>query len=116
LAAALARLDTEDQLVEVANSSHSNLVRRFLGPLRKDPVSDLTPGPGRGRGRGLFGNSQVWVTETGGTTARGLLSSEEQPDRWTLPDTKTARPVEVKVGDRRVRLATRIPAVARRAL
>jgi hypothetical protein len=116
LAAALARLDAGDQLVEVANSSHSNLVRRFVGPLRQDPVSDLTPGPGRGRGRGLFGNSQVWVTETGGTTARGLLSSEAQPDRWTLPDTKTARPVEVKVGDRRVRLAARRPAVARRAL
>ena len=116
LAAAFARLDAEDQLVEVPDSSHSNLVRQFPGPLRQDPLADLTPGPGRGRGRGLFGNSQVWVTETGAATARRLLSSGAQSDRWALPEVGAVRPVEVAVGDRQVRLAARVLATARRAL
>ena len=70
LSTTLARLDAEDQVVHDAGITNSDLVRRFLGPLRKDPLLDLIPGPGRGRGRGLFGNSQVWVTETGAATAR----------------------------------------------
>lgn len=116
LAAAFARLDAEDQLVEVPDSSHSNLVRQFPGPLRHGPLADLTPAPGRGRGRGLFGNSQVWVTETGAATARRLLSSGAQSDRWSLPEAGAVRPVEVAVGDRQVRLAARVLATARRAL
>jgi hypothetical protein len=116
LAAAFARLDAEDQLVEVPYNTHSNLVGRFPGPLRLDPLADLTPGPGRGRGRGLFGNSQVWVTETGAANAHRLLSSEVRSDRWALPEVGAVRSVEVEVGDRRVRLAARVPATVRRAL
>jgi len=116
LTTALARLDAEDQVVDDASSAHSDLVRRFLGPLRKDPLVDLTAGPGRGRGRGLFGNSQVWVTESGAATARQLLTSEARPDRWTLPRVGSARVLDVAVGDRQVRLAARVPATARRAL
>ena len=116
LTAALARLDAEDQEVDDAGSAHSDLVRRFLGPLRQDPLVDLIPGAGRGRGRGLFGNSQVWVTETGAATARRVLSSEAQPEGWTLPDVRATRPLEVGVGDRKLRLAARVPATARRAL
>jgi hypothetical protein len=109
LAAALARLDAEDQITGNASSEHSDLVRRFLGPLRKDPLAELAPAPGREPGRGLFGNSQVWVTETGADAIRRLLFARRQPDRWTLPDVADARPVEVVVGDRRLRLAGRIP-------
>ena len=64
LTATLARLDAEDQVVSDMGHTHSDLVRRFLGPLREDPLVELAPGPGRGRGRGLFSNSQVWVTES----------------------------------------------------
>jgi hypothetical protein len=113
LAETLAELDAEDQVAY--DATHSGLVRRFLGPLREDPVAELSPGPGRGRGRGLFGNSQVWVTETGAATARRLLSAERQPKRWTLPHAPATRPVEVEVGDRRLRLAGRVPTSARRA-
>jgi hypothetical protein len=112
LTAAFARLDAEDQEVEDAASTQSDLVRRFLGPLRQDPLVDLVPGPGRGRGRGLFGNSQVWVTESGATTAREMLSSEAQPRSWTLPDVGAARPLQVTIGDRELRLAGRVPAGA----
>jgi hypothetical protein len=113
LTASLSRLDAEDQLAH--DVTHSGLVRRFLGPLRKDPLVDLTLGPGRGRGRGLFGNSQVWVTETGAAAARRLLSVEGEPERWTLPHAGETRPTEVEMGDRRLRLAGRVPTSARRA-
>jgi hypothetical protein len=109
LTVTLARLDAEDQITGKASTEHSDLVRRFLGPLRKDPLTELVPAPGRESGRGLFGNSQVWVTETGADAIRRLLFARRQPDRWTLPDVAGARPIEVVVGDRRLRLAGRLP-------
>ena len=115
LSTTLARLDAEDQVVHDAGITNSDLVRRFLGPLRKNPLLDLIPGPGRGRGRGLFGNSQVWVTETGAATARELLSAGGQPGVWRLPDVAAARAIEVTVGDRWLRLAGRVPGSAEEA-
>jgi hypothetical protein len=114
LRATLARLDAEDQVVQEKSLSHSDLVRRFLGPLREDPLVELTPGPGRGRGRGLFGNSQVWVTESAASSARQLLLGDKRSDRWTLPDAVAARPIEIEVGDRRLRLAARLPTKAQK--
>jgi hypothetical protein len=108
----LYRLDAEDQVAQDITGSPSDLVRRFLGPLREDPLAELVPGPGRGRGRGLFGNSQVWVTETAGATARRLLSAGGKSGGWTLPKVLAARPIEVAVGDLRIRLAVRVPAAA----
>ena len=110
--ATLAQLDAEDQVVQDKSLTHSDLVRRFLGPLREDPLVELKPGPGRGRGRGLFGNSQVWVSESPASTAHRLLSAEVHPDGWALPNVVAARPIEIEVGDRRVRLAARVPANA----
>jgi hypothetical protein len=106
----LYRLDAEDQVAQDVTGVQSDLVGRFLGPLREDPLAELVPGPGRGRGRGLFGNSQVWVTETARSTAHRLLSAEGKPGGWTLPKVLAARPIEVAVGDRRLRLAVRVPA------
>jgi hypothetical protein len=114
LTATLIQLDAEDQAVHNTRHTHSDLVRRFLGPLREDPLVELAPGPGRGRGRGLFSNSQVWVTESAASTARQLLSGVGRSDRWTLPIAVAARPIEIKVGDRRLRLAARVPARAQK--
>jgi hypothetical protein len=114
LTTTLARLDSDDQ--HVHDATHSGLVRRFPGPLRADPLAELLPGPGRGRGRGLFGNSEVWVTETGAAMARGLLSAGGRSGGWTLPKVRAALPLEVAVGDRRLRLAARVPTTGRRAL
>ena len=114
LIATLNRLDAEDQVTDDAGSTHSDLARRFVGPLREDPLAELMPAAGRGRGRGLFGSSQVWVTESPAPTARRLLSAEARPDRWTLPPVAAARPIEVEVGGRRLRLAVRVPAEAQR--
>jgi hypothetical protein len=114
LTATLIQLDAEDQAVHNTRHTHSDLVRRFLGPLREDPLVELAPGPGRGRGRGLFSNSQVWVTESAASTARQLLSGVGRSDRWTLPSAVAARPIEIKVGDRRLRLAARVAAKAQK--
>jgi hypothetical protein len=114
LTATLTQLDAEDQAVHNTRHTHSDLVRRFLGPLRADPLVELAPGPGRGRGRGLFSNSQVWVTESAASTARQLFSGVGRSDRWTLPIAVAARPIEIKVGDRRLRLAARVPAKAQK--
>jgi hypothetical protein len=114
LTATLTQLDAEDQVIHHARDTHSDLVRRFLGPLREDPLVELAPGPGRGRGRGLFSNSQVWVTESAASTARQLLSGVGRSDHWTLPVAVAARQIEIEVGDRRLRLAARVPANAQK--
>jgi hypothetical protein len=114
LTATLTQLDAEDQVVYNTRHTHSDLVRRFLGPLREDPLVELAPGPGRGRGRGLFSNSQVWVTESAASTARQLLSGVGRSDRWMLPVAAAARPIEIKVGDRVLRLAARVPTKAQK--
>ena len=88
----LARLDAEDQVAH--DATHSGLVRRFLGPLREDPL---------------------WVSETGAATARRLLSGRGQSGDWTLPHAAATRPIEVVVGNRQLRLAARVPTRARRA-
>ena len=111
----LFRLDLEDHVVQVARGAQSDLIHRFPGPLREDPLVELAPAPGRGRGRGLFGNSQVWVTETPASTARQLLSAGGKSAGWTLPKVLAARPMEVSAGDRRLRLAVRVPATAEKA-
>jgi hypothetical protein len=110
--ATLARLDVEDQTEQIPDHGRAALVRRFLGPLRRDPVRELVPGPGRERGRGLFGNSEVWVTETAAAAVQRLLHAADQSG-WTLPRVAAARSVEFEVGDRRVRLACRVPASAK---
>lgn len=107
----LYRLDVEDGVVHAAAGAPSDLVRRFPGPLREDPLVELVPTPGRGRGRGLFGNSQVWVTETPGAAARRLLSARgKSGGGWTLPEVVATRSIEVVVGAKRLRLAVRVPA------
>jgi hypothetical protein len=112
LRATLSELDAEDQVVQGRSFTHSDLVRRFLGPLREDPLVELAPGRGGGRGRGLFGNSQVWVTESAAPTAHRLLSKRAPSGGWTLPNGAAMRPIEVTVGDRPLRIAARTPARA----
>jgi hypothetical protein len=105
----LARIDAEDQVVRSSDPQREALLRKFLGPVREDPLVELELGPGRARGRGLFGNSQVWVTETAAATARRLVAAKTQPQRWTLPEAGATGVVDVKVGNRRLRLAGRLP-------
>jgi len=69
LATALRRLEQEDDVTSVSE----DLAARFPPPGQLDPANELGAAlPDRG-GRGLFGNSEVWVTETPSRTATAIL-------------------------------------------
>ncbi|HEY6502325.1 MAG TPA: hypothetical protein VIZ20_23050 [Streptosporangiaceae bacterium] len=76
LTAALHRIEDTDDVTSVS----SDLASRFPPPDRADPVAELGQMlPGRG-GRGLFGNSDVWITETPSRAAAKILNQRpEQP-------------------------------------
>jgi len=76
LTAALHRIEDADDVTSVS----ADLASRFPPPDRADPVAELGQMlPGRG-GRGLFGNSDVWITEAPSRTAARILNQrQEQP-------------------------------------
>ena len=75
LATALRQIEADDDVT----AASGNLARRFAPPERTDPAREL----GRllkGRaGRGLFGNSEVWVTEAMSPVAATILRSPPAP-------------------------------------
>ncbi|GAA2153265.1 hypothetical protein GCM10009760_50790 [Kitasatospora kazusensis] len=86
LVAALRRIETDDD----TTSASADLAARFPPPERADP-SDELGGTLSGRaGRGLFGNSQVWISEAPLPPAAKVLSAPgEQPPpgtRWIEED------------------------------
>jgi len=77
LAMALGRIEKDDDVTAVSQ----DLAGRFPPPDRVDPANELGQAlPGRA-GRGLFGNSDVWVTETPSPIAARILN----PRRDTPP-------------------------------
>ncbi len=75
LAATLRRLEQEDDATAVS----ADLAARFRPPGQLDPANELGAAlPDRG-GRGLFGNSEVWVTETPSPTAITVLRERAGP-------------------------------------
>jgi hypothetical protein len=76
MALALRRIEQDDD----ATAASQDLAARFPPPDRPDPANELGQAlPGRA-GRGLFGNSDVWVTETPSRTATALLGQRlERP-------------------------------------
>jgi hypothetical protein len=70
LALALRRIEADDD----RTAASQDLASRFPPPDQQDPASELGQSlPGRA-GRGLFGNSEVWVTETPSGRAAALLA------------------------------------------
>ena len=70
LAVALGRIEKDDDVTAVSQ----DLAGRFPPPDRVDPANELGQAlPGRA-GRGLFGNSDVWVTETPSPIAARILN------------------------------------------
>ena len=114
LTATLAQLDAEDQVVHNARHTHSDLVRRFLGPLREDPLVELAPGPGVGGVGACSAIPRYGSLSLQRPPPAELLSGAGRSDRWTLPVAVAARPIEIRVGDRRLRLAARVPAKAQK--
>jgi hypothetical protein len=70
LASALRRIEAEDDATAVSR----DLAARFPPPERADPAMELGGALTGRAGRGLFGNSEVWVTETLSQTAAVILA------------------------------------------
>ena len=75
MALALRRIELDDD----ATAASQDLAARFPPPDRPDPANELGQAlPGRA-GRGLFGNSDVWVTEAPSRTAAAILNQRPEP-------------------------------------
>jgi hypothetical protein len=75
LASALRRIEADDD----TTSASADLAASFPPPEREDPARELgrmLAEPGQ-TGRGLFGNSDVWVTETPSQVAASILAQGE---------------------------------------
>jgi hypothetical protein len=70
LVSALRRIEADDDATAVSQ----DLAARFPPPQRADPASELGQTLTGRAGRGLFGNSEVWVTETLSQTAAVILT------------------------------------------
>ena len=75
LAAALRRIEADDDVT----SASDDLAGRFPPPDRADPAGELGRSLSGRAGRGLFGSSDVWVTETLSPLAASLLSRSSEP-------------------------------------
>ena len=69
LSSALRQIEAADDVTAVSQ----DLAGRFPPPERSDPGRELGQALSGRAGRGLFGNSQVWVTETPSRVAAAIL-------------------------------------------
>jgi hypothetical protein len=78
LASALRRIEADDDVT----AASKDLAARFPPPERADPAGELGQALS---GRGLFGNSDVWVTETPSRVAAAILGQDRaQPPTESL--------------------------------
>lgn len=105
LTAALERIEDDDDDTTAASA---DLARLFPPPDRVDELAELVFVGGDQRATGLFGASDVWVSEVASTQARRLLVEEQQPPAWTLPPAGTTRPAELTLGRRALPCAVRV--------
>jgi hypothetical protein len=76
VAATLRRIEAADDVT----SASVDLAGRFPPPDRADPAAELGQALSGRAGRGLFGNSEVWVTEMPSRAAASILNQrQEQP-------------------------------------
>jgi hypothetical protein len=103
LTGALEQLEADDD----TTSASADLAARFPPPDRANTLAELVFVPGAHASRGLFGASDVWITETPSAAARGILDRPHEPPRWTLPTPTRTRPATLELGDRRLTYAAR---------
>ena len=81
LGSALRRIEADDD----PTAASQDLAARFPPPERADPASELGRMLSGRAGRGLFGNSEVWVTETPSEVAAAILGQDHgQPPTESL--------------------------------
>ncbi|MFC4495776.1 hypothetical protein ACFPA8_16730 [Streptomyces ovatisporus] len=81
LTRALRRIEEDDDVTAVSQ----DLAARFPPPDREDLVGELGRALSGRAGRGLFGNSEVWITETPSRSAAAILRESPGPpavDEW----------------------------------
>ena len=79
LTLALRRIDEDDDVTAVSQ----DLAARFPPPNREDLAGELGQAISGRAGRGLFGNSEVWVTETPSRAAAAVLREQSgRPPVW----------------------------------
>ena len=103
LTGALEHIEDDDD----TTSASADLAARFPPPDRANTLAELVFIPGSRAGRGLFGASDVWVTETPSRPARDQLTISLRPPRWTLPAAPRTVEGTLKAGDREIRCAVR---------
>jgi hypothetical protein len=103
LTGALERIEDDDDVT----SAYPDLAGRFPPPDRANTLAELVFTPGRRNGRGVFGSSEVYVTESPSEAARAVLTPQHDPPRWTLPTVRRTRPATIRAGDREIRWAAR---------
>lgn len=104
LTAALERIEEDDD----TTAASADLARLFPPPDRVDELAELAFVGGDQRATGLFGASDVWVSEVASAQARRLLVEEQQPPAWTLPPSGTTRPTELTLGRRALPCSVRV--------
>jgi hypothetical protein len=72
LDSALRRIEADDDVT----AASQDLAARFPPPERADPAGELGRALSGRAGRGLFGNSEVWVTETPSQVAAAILGQD----------------------------------------
>jgi hypothetical protein len=80
LTAALHRIEDDDDVT----SASADLASRFPPPDRADPMADLGTALSGHAGRGLFGNSDVWVTESASLVATKILHQRLEHPALTM--------------------------------
>jgi hypothetical protein len=98
LTGALERIEGQDDVT----SASPDLAERFPPPERANDLRELAFTRASAReGRGLFGSSNVWITETPSRPARELLVGTVEPPGWSLPEASATRSATLRVGDDR---------------
>lgn len=107
LTTALERIEDRDD----TTSASPDLARRFPPPDRADTFAELVFRPRSRNGRGLFGSSDVYVTEAPSPAARTLMTEvRASKPGWSLPDAGRTAPATLRAGDREIRtVARRVP-------
>jgi hypothetical protein len=88
-------------------SASADLATRFPPPDRANSLAELVFVRGSRAGRGLFGASDVWITETPSQAAHELLNRAQRMPRWTLPPAPRTKGATLMVGDREIVYAVR---------
>lgn len=88
-------------------SASTDLAARVPPPERANTLAELVFVRGTRAGRGLFGASDVWITETPSPPARELLTREHDPPTWTLPPAPRTTRATIGAGGREITCAVR---------